>query len=138
MGEIMQKSYHYRLAQNEDLDNATLITIINNDKFWETLSSIIVIEWSYRSAHHLALQSKFLQHSYRYLREMSSSNPGPPRRAGRRARAGLLPGLNVSSWAHTGNSRSGMSPEFILSRSSLMLKGYTPGLDAGPRDKCWA
>ena len=52
-------------------------------------------------------------------------SPRVTRRAGRRARAGLLPGLNASCWAHAG-----------LSRSSLMLKGYTAGLNARHRGEC--
>ena len=40
---------------------------------------------------------------------------------------GLLPGLNASCLAHAG-----------INSSSLMLKGYTAGLDAGHRNECWA
>ena len=43
------------IDRNGDFDKATSITIINNDKFGKTLSSIIVIEWSYRSAYHLVI-----------------------------------------------------------------------------------
>ena len=53
--------------------------------------------------------------------EMSSSSPRVTRRAGRWARAGFLLGLNASCWAHA-----------RLSRSSLMLKGYTAMLNPGP------
>ena len=58
----------------------------------------------------------------RFLLKMSSSSL----RAPRRARADLLRGLTWDCLARAGFSMSG-----------LILKGYTAGLVAGPRDECW-
>ena len=52
--------------------------------------------------------------------------PGGPALGPKSGPTGLLPGLNASCWAEAG-----------LSRSSLMLKQDTAGLDASPRDECW-